>query len=511
MAKRAKYLVPLLAGLVVTVPAAPGANAGILDPIVAVVTTALDTTDGLLTGADWGYSAAETPMTLVNSSIGADRLWSRGYTGAGVGVALIDTGAVPVQGLDLPGRVVNGPDLSFESQRAQLRNLDGFGHGTHLAGIIAGNDGTATGFKGVAPDSTLLNMRVGASSGAADVTQVIAAIDWVVAHRNDPGLNVRVLNLAFGTNGTQATNLDPLTHAVENAWRAGIVVVVSGGNKGSNQASLDNPARDPYVIAVGADDPNGTASVVDDTVPNFSSRGSSTRGVDLIAPGQSIVSLRDPGSYVDTEYPGAVVGTRFFKGSGTSQAAAVVSGAVALLMQQRPSLTPDQVKALLKSTASPLLLTSSAASGSGLLNIDAASQGLSLLSTQSWTRSTGLGTLAASRGSLLLNDGKADLSGEKDIFGTAWVPSVWAPKSSAGTSWSGGTFNGQVWTGKCWCGSSWASKTWGSVSWSKSSWGGVSWSSRSWSDEQWSSRSWSGTGWTSRSWSSRSWSASSWA
>src|SRR5205085_7181800 len=103
---------------------------------------------------------------------------------------------------------------------------------------------------------------------------------------------------------------DPLAAAVENAWRAGIVVVVAGGNSGSNQPSLDNPATDPYVVAVGADDTNGTATSLDDTVPAFSSRGSSSRHVDLVAPGQSIVSLSDPGSYVDTEYPQAAVGTR---------------------------------------------------------------------------------------------------------------------------------------------------------------------------------------------------------
>src|SRR5205823_12338461 len=130
-------------------------------------------------------------------------------------------------------------------------------------------------------------------------------------------------------------------------------VVVAGGNAGAPRPSLDNPARDSYAIAVGADDLNGTpSSSLDDSVPNFSSRGSSTRSVDLVAPGQSIVSLRDPGSVVDTEYPSAVVNTRFFKGSGTSQAAAVATGAIALLLQARPDLTPDQVKALLVSTAS---------------------------------------------------------------------------------------------------------------------------------------------------------------
>ena len=139
--------------------------------------------------------------------------------------------------------------------------------------------------------------------------------------------------------------------AVEDAeWQAGIVVVVAGGNTGTTRSSLDNPAIDPFVIAVGADDNKQTTASTDDVIPTFSARGSSSRHVDIVAPGQSIVSLRDPGSVIDAEYPKAVVNTRFFKGSGTSQATAVVSGAVALLLQQHPTWTPDQVKSALTSS-----------------------------------------------------------------------------------------------------------------------------------------------------------------
>jgi serine protease AprX len=485
-----------------------GTTTSLVGGTVGVVTNTLDTTLGLIGGADWGYAPTTTTMGQVEDAVGADTMWSRGYTGRGVGVALIDTGVVPVQGLT-SGNVVNGPDLSFDSQ-SPSPDLDGFGHGTHMAGIIAGNDGTASGFRGVAPGSTLLSVRVGAHDGGADVSQMIAAIDWVVAHRNDPGLNIRVLNLSFGTDGTQDTRLDPLTHAVENAWRAGIVVVVSGGNAGTSRG-VDNPARDPYVITVGADDLHGTSgSTFDDTIPNFSTRGSSARRVDLVAPGQSIASLRDPGSYVDTEYPGAVVSDRLFKGSGTSQAAAVVSGSVALLLQQRPTLTPDQVKRLLVSTAQPLPSADYYGKGAGLLDVATAALTPTPLTTQTWARSTGLGTLEGARGSQHVGDNGVDLTGEQDIFGKPWVPSVWAPASSAGTAWVGGTWNGSDWAGTCWCGDSWTGLTWDSRSWSSRSWSGVDWSSRSWSSTSWSSRSWSGT-WDSRSWSSRSWSGSSWS
>ena len=495
--------VPAQAGLL-------GSVTGLLSGTVGVVSSALDTTLGLLGGADWGYAPGVEPLTEVNAAIGADRLWSRGITGSGVGVALVDTGVVPVQGLT-SGNVVNGPDLSFDSQ-SPSPTLDGFGHGTHMAGIIAGNDGTSTGFRGVAPGSTLLSVRVGAHDGAADVSQVVAAVDWVVAHRRDPGLNIRVLNLSYGTDGTQATTLDPLTHAVENAWRAGIVVVVSGGNGGTSRPSVDNPARDPYVLAVGADDTHGTpGSALDDTVPSFSTRGSASRRVDLVAPGQSVASLRDPGSYVDTEYPGAVVDTRYFKGSGTSQATAVVSGAVALLLQARPTLTPDDVKRLLKTTAHPLLTADAAGQGSGLVDVNAAASVPLVPLTQSWPRSTGMGTLEGARGTKHVGDNGVDLSGERDIFGKAWVPSVWAPASSTQTAWSGGVWNTSNWAGTCWCGSSWSSRTWSSRTWSDLTWSSRTWSSTAWDSRTWSSRTWSGDAWTSRTWSSRTWSGSTWS
>src|SRR3954469_20170962 len=444
-----------------------GLLGGVVGTLVGVVSTALDTTTGLLTGADWGYSSSQTSMTSVNGTVGATKMQSLGYTGKGVGVALIDSGAVPVQGLK-SGNVVNGPDLSLDNASTDLAFRDGFGHGTHMAGIIAGNDGTSTGFKGVAPGAKLLNVKVGAYDGAVDVSQVIAAIDWVVQHRADNGMNIRVINLSYGTDGVQSYQVDPLAAAVEHAWQNGIVVVVAGGNTGTTRTSLDNPATDPFVISVGADDTMGTAAATDDKIPAFSARGSAARHVDLVAPGQSIVSLRDVGSLIDTEYPKAVVNTRFFKGSGTSQATAVVSGAVALLLQQHPTWTPNQVKSALMSSAVPLPQANGQDRGAGLLNVVAASASVPLASTQTWTASSGLGTLEGARGSDHVGDNGTDLTGEKDIFGRPWVASTWAAASASGTAWSGGVWNGSTWTGACWCSTSWANSTWSNSTWSGS-------------------------------------------
>ncbi|HET6815670.1 MAG TPA: S8 family serine peptidase [Mycobacteriales bacterium] len=483
---------------------------GTVGGLVGVVSTAVDTTAGLLTGADWGYDATQTPMTSVNQSIGADKMQSLGYTGKGVGVALIDSGVVPVQGLT-SGNVINGPDLSLDNTKSGYSSQDGFGHGTHMAGIIAGNDGTYSGYKGVAPGAKLLNVKVGAYDGAVDVSQVIAAIDWVVQHRADNGMNIRVINLSYGTDGVQSYQLDPLTAAVEHAWQHGIVVVVAGGNTGTTRTSLDNPAMDPFVIAVGADATQATATSTDDVIPSFSARGSSARHVDVVAPGQSIVSLRDPGSVIDTEYPKAVVNTRFFKGSGTSQATAVVSGAVALLLQQHPTWTPDQVKSVLMTTATPLPQATAQDRGAGLVNLVGASAALPGTATQTMTKSSGLGTIEGARGTKHIGDNGTDLTGEQDVFGKAWQPSVWSPASSAATAWTGGTWNGSVWTGSCWCGTSWTSTTWSGQAWSGQAWSGQAWSGQAWSGQAWSGQAWSGSGWSGQAWSGQAWSGSMWS
>ena len=436
---------------------------------------------------------------------GADEAWASS-TGKGVDVALIDSGVVPVDGM---GAVVNGPDLSFESQVPQVRYLDTFGHGTHLAGII---NGKGTDFKGIAPDARILNVKVAASNGAADVSQVIAAIDWVVQHRTDNGMNVRVLALAFGTDGVQPYTLDPLAYATEVAWRKGIVVVVSAGNRGNNVTSLNNPATDPYVIAVGASEPHGTYTTGDDTVAEFSNRGNANRGVDVVAPGRSLVSLRSAGSFVDQTYPEGRVGDRFMRGSGTSQSAAVVAGVAALILEDHPTYTPDDVKWVLKRTAKSLPLADAQSQGAGAIDArKAVAQSIpsNTDTSQKWTYSTGTGSLDGARGTYKISKDGVVLDGEKDIFGTAWDGVSWSGVSWSGVSWSGGTWNGVSWSGVSWSGVSWSGVSWSGVSWSGVSWSGVSWSGVSWSGATWNGVSWSGVSWSGVSWSGVSWSSHS--
>ena len=445
-----------------------------------------------------------TTMDRVDRAIGADLLWGKGITGAGVDVAVIDSGIAKVPGLD-GSRVVEGPDLSFDSQFPEGEHNDGYGHGTHLAGIVAGNDGK--GFKGVAPGARLVDVKVGSYDGAVDVSQVLAAIDWVVQNRNN-GLNIKVINLSYGTDGTQDPRTDPLTYAVEVAWRAGITVVVAGGNDGITRNTLTDPAYDPYVIAVGADDLGLTKNLVDlpidDAVAEFSSR-STGRSVDLIAPGVSIVSQRVPGSWIDQNYGSATYQTDYFRGSGTSQAAAVVSGSVALLLQKDPKLTPDQVKDLLVRSADGLLLTPTSAQGAGRIDVATAAALAPRAVTQTWPKATGTGSIEKARGSSHVADGGTELTGERDIMGVAWNGGAWAKASLAGTSWDKGRWNGTLWTGAAWSGLVWPTADWSGDSWAGRSWTGRSWTGRSWTAGNWTGRSWTGRSWTGRSWTGGSW------
>jgi serine protease AprX len=467
-------------------------------------------------------SGAESSLPHLLGTVGAEAFWASGYAGQGVDVALIDSGVVPVAGLSASGKLLHGPDLSFESQSPELQNLDTYGHGTHMAGIIAGLDPESSYslravddryFTGLAPKARIVSLKVGAYDGAVDVSQVLAAIDWVVQHKSDNGLNIRVLNLSFGTDSSQSYILDPLAHAVEQAWNHGIVVVVAAGNDG-NFLPLRAPAIDPFVIAVGASDTNGTLNTSDDSVATFSNCVKSGRNVDLVAPGVSVVSLRAPGSYADVTYPEARVGTKFFKGTGTSQAAAVVSGAAALILSKHPNATPNQVKALLTSTATPISsghLTK--CDGAGTLDLDSAADAplpSSRASKQNLTPSTGTGLLEGSRGSSHVENNGVVLTGEQDIFGMPFDTATWGPMAAQGTTWSGGDWNGTTWSGTTWSGTTWSGTTWSGTTWSGTTWSGVDWADQSWTGTTWSGTTWSGTTWSGTTWSGTTWSGGSW-
>jgi serine protease AprX len=453
-------------------------------------------------------------------AIGARTMWEQGYTGSGVDVALIDSGVAPVPGLKAPGKIVHGPDFSWESQAENLRYLDTYGHGTHMAGLITGREGPAGAayhldnhrYFGVAPDSRVISLKVADAKGLTDVTQVIAAIDWVIAHRNDAGMNIRVLSLSFGTDGTQTYLLDPLSFAVERAWKKGIVVVAAAGNTGFGDLSLNNPAFNPFVIAVGASDTQGTLSSSDDVVPSWSTTGNLLRKPDVVAPGTSIVSYRNQQSYIDQQHPEGRVGNRYFKGSGTSQATALTSGAVALLLDHRPNLKPDQVKKALTKTATRLSSASSNAQGNGLINLPSAMRYSSfLLSGQLHLPGTGLGSLLGARGSHRVSSSGLPLVGQTDIFGQPLLASTLTNLGNSllgvfnGTLLSGTRFVTDPVLGLVWKTVGWDRKDWAGSRWTDESWTGSRWTGSRWTGSRWTGSRWTGSRWTGDTWSSASW------
>jgi serine protease AprX len=517
-----------------------------------------------------GYSSRDTgSMSAITRMTGAQKLWDAGYTGQGIDVAVIDTGVTRVPGLDGAGKVLDGPDLSFDSIEPELVSKDAFGHGTHMAGIIAGSDVTpgtsarrcrtclgrsaytdTTKFVGVAPQARIINVKVGAYDGAADVSQVIAAIDWVVQHRSDPGVNIRVLNLSFGTDSTQDPSLDPLVFAAEQAWKAGIVVVASAGNDGSETMSLATPAVSPSIIAVGASDPMGTISTSDDVVPPFAQHGGPGRTVDVVAPGVSVIGLRVPGGFIDANVETGREGTRFQRASGTSQATAVVSGLAALLLSRDPAATPDMVKAYLTTNARPLARSGNSPSGdeprSGRGDdgrnarddhdtSDTSGAGSAFVGGTRWMRSTpsvepagtGLGTLEGSRGSYHVTNGETELIGETDIFGAPWDASAWTARSAAGTAWDGGVWNGNRWTGDAWSdvggwtnlawtandatASDWSGLRWKGLRWKGAIWDGLRWKVQIWDGLRWKDASWTSGQWTAGEWTADGWEAGGWS
>ncbi len=421
-------------------------------------------------GDDYHYGQTMTLDELRNDILGYS---FEGSDGAGIDVALIDTGVAPVVGLG-SDKVLHGPDLSFEGQVAEVAYLDTYGHGTHMAGIIAGD---RPGQNGIAPGARIVSVKVAGHDGITTVPQVVAAIDWVVEHRNTDGLNIRVLNLSLGQAGVVSHVGDHLSAAVERAWDAGIFVVVAAGNNGSAQLHLDSPAIDPYVMAVGAADVNGEEHE-DFDVPTWSGRGNGDRNPNVVAPGLSIASYRVPGSTVDNACPDARYGDDLFKGSGTSQAAAATSGLAAVLLAEHPALTPDQVKHTISHFADSIE-RGQTLDGEGLVDNDTADKSPVTWGTpQSHLKAAGPGT------------------GIVIPTGSTWSGGTWSGSTWSGSTWSGSTWSGGTWSGATWSGSTWSGSTWSGSTWSGSTWSGSTWSGATWSGGTWSGSTWSGNGWS---------------
>jgi len=383
--------------------------------------------------------SASTKDSIGIEAISAADAWPF-TTGAGVVVALMDSGigAHP----DLPsGKVIARVDLVNDGAPA----LDPAGHGTHLAGVIAGKGAT---FRGVAPDARLVDIRVLDASGEGTLRDVVAAFDWLLKHR--AALGIRVLNLSFGTAQKSSYHSDLLTALAESAWFAGITVVAAAGNEGDDAGTISTPGADPFVITVGSFDDQGTRAEQDDRQSAFSSRGPTLDGFtkpDVLAPGRRVVSLRAAGSQTLPIQPqqgnghgGKSSNNLYTRISGTSVSSAMVSGVAALVLSFHTSYTPTKAKGAIVAVGRSITGTTTKA-------VIAASAVFALPRTVN-------SQLLPSR--LLMT--ALENSG---LIGS-------------GTTWEGVTWEGVTWESVMWESVSWEAVTWESVSWEGVAWEEVS-------------------------------------
>jgi serine protease AprX len=441
------------------------------------------------------------------ASTGAGKAWQQGYTGRGIGVAILDTGISPMN--DVKSHTVYGPDLSGEGNL-----IDSYGHGTVMASLIGGNGADSANnangaYTGVAPAATLVAVKTAGRNGVVDVSTMLQAMHWVAAYKDQ--FNIRVVNLSWGTSSTQNPTADPLNYAVERLWQLGIVVVVSAGNSGPNSGTITKPADDPMVLTVGAYDDKQSVDTGDDSVAPWSSRGPTAQGVskpDVVAPGRYLVAQRSYGSEIEKDNPKALWAPSYIRGSGTSQATAVTSGLAALMLQAHPEWTPDQVKAAFKSTANPISGIGTNTQGAGRVNLTSALSSTPSAAAQTPV-ATGLGSIDASRGGVYVqtscNGVTRVIQGEIDVRCAAWNGAAWT-----GAAWTGAAWTGAAWTGSDWMGGAWTGAAWTGAAWTGGAWTGAAWTGAAWTGDSWSGAAWTGAAWTGAAWTGAAWTGAAW-
>ena len=455
----------------------------------------------------FGFDYASS-LDITNLAIGLDKVASPaegGPTGAGVGVAILDSGIATTTDLD-SSRIVGWKDFVNKAKRP----YDDAGHGTFVAGLIAG-DGTASlpvdqggyadvQFRGVAPQANIVGVKVLDSTGQGRASSVMAGILWSIVHKRD--YNIRVLNLSIGSNPVAPADFDPIAKAVEFAWKNGITVVCAAGNEGEfGPGGILSPGNSPYVITVGATDTNQTATLSDDTVPFYSSAGPTLwdeyAKPDLVAPGNRLISLRVQGSYIDTTYPDNLIAVETYAPtapagtepsylmlSGTSTSAPVGSGVAALMIGADPSLSPDDVKVRMMDTADPLSGAGRFQQGAGLL--DAAGALASDARSDGYALSEDVG------------DGTTILT--KDDY-AAWDQIAWTKYGWTKFRWTKFRWTKFRWTGVSWTKFRWTKFRWTNVAstkfrWTKFRWTNVAWTKFRWTKFRWTDYEWAKFRWT---------------
>jgi len=433
--------------------------------------------DNPVFGVDYASS-----MDITNLAIGLANVRppaSGGPSGEGVVVAVLDSGVSTTTDLGA-SRIVGWKDFVNGGKTP----YDDAGHGTFVAGLIAG-DGTASlplggggsatmQFRGVAPAADIVGVKVLDANGEGRASSLIRGIAWAIAHKAQ--YDIRVLNISIGGDPVGPAGMDPITTACEAAWRHGIVVVCAAGNEGAfGVGGVLSPGNDPYVITVGATDTLQTADTSDDSVARYSSSGPTLfdeyAKPDIVAPGNRLISLRVPGSFIDLTYPTnripvkryipeapADAAPSYLMLSGTSTATPVVAGAVALLLGKHPDLSPDDVKLRLMDSADPIAAASPYQAGAGALDVAAALRDRS--------RADGYALSAD------LGDGLTILN--EDTY-SQWEKRVWAAYGWTKFKWTKFKWTKFKWTKFKWTKFKWTKFKWTDVAWTKFKWTKFKW------------------------------------
>lgn len=419
--------------------------------------------------------------------------------GDGVVVAVVDTGVDDGADIQVADRVNVSGDVTG----------DGLGHGTFMAGLVAGTDSD---FGGVAPDAKVFDVQVAAADGSTDLTRVLAGLQAVADKRaDDPSLDVAMLALSSGS--PLPPWMDPLTRSLDRLWARGVTVVVASGNDGVDE--LSSPATDPQLLVVGAQDEADTAVRSDDTVPDFSAYGKvfGQRRPDVVAPGVSVIATAAPNSEAYLQNPASHVGDGFLKGTGTSMSAAVTAGAVATLVAARPDLTPDQVKRLVLGTAYRT---------KALRPVNGAGQGGLDLGAALTTPLSDVPPLPQENETASFGPAEGDAQAWAD-FGAAWesgdlraVAAAWVAMSERTRKWAANAWalaavmralqsDDTTWEGRRWAGRRWAADDWAGRRWASDQWVGRRWANEAWLEEVWEGRRWAGRRWASQDWLAFAW------
>jgi serine protease AprX len=401
---------------------------------------------------------------------GAPVDWTNGSPKAPT-IAIVDSGIDPAHTADFGNRVLGQVNLASLTPNSPG---DGYGHGTFVAGIAAG---AAPGFAGAAPKANLVSLDVMNDQGQATVGDVINACDWILANKST--YNIQVANFSLHAMNRASVMFDPLDAAVEKLWLNGVVVVAAAGNYATDAQNTPSgvpfaPGNDPFVITVGAADIGTQLGLGDDNVAPWSAWGYTGDGFmkpDISAPGRYMVGPVTAGGGLALERPDKVIKPGYMQLSGTSFSAPIVAAAAAMLRQQNPTWTPDQVKGALMVTALPTPLAKKGSLGVGEVNI------------------------ALAR---MYKKTPPNPNAGLDQYLT---------KLSDGSS----VFNAAAWQSAAWSSAAWNSAAWNSAAWSDAAWSSAAWSDAAWSDAAWSSAAWSTAAWSDAAWSDAAWSDAAWS